>query len=445
MTQKKKSLNAVFEDYETKPVPEEKRGHWWGQGMVWTGIAFCLIAFVVGGQLGAAMDFKSVVIAVISGALILTAIASLVGVIGARTHLTATMTARFSLGVYGAKIFGIVIMLSNFGWYGYQCNYFGSSAVYIIQLFTENAGTVVMWTLIGGFLMCVTAIIGFKGIKWLSNIGVPLLFILVFVAFFITLRNVPMETVTAASQAAGLTKAMTIPAAMTTVIGSFVTTACYIPDISRYSKRDKDAVVGSFIGFLISFCIIQLIGAYFACAYGTADLSDIFINKVGLGVFAGFVLIVATWTTNDNNLYSAILGLSNAIGTDRIPRWLLTAIFGILSTILGAFGLVNYFIGFLNILGVCIPPFGAAMIVDYYIYNRTNGLYQYENIEKLPNIRIVPFVSAAFGIVIGLLCTYTTIFAGLTAFLSASIISMIATLLCQIVLAAATKKGTFTV
>lgn len=35
------------------------------------------------------------------------------------------------------------------------------------------------------------------------------------------------------------------------------------------------------------------------------------INILGFGYVAALIIIIATWTTNDNNLYQSTLGLTN--------------------------------------------------------------------------------------------------------------------------------------
>lgn len=440
MADKLTKEKEVFEDYETSPVPEEKRYRWYSQGMVWAGIAFCLVAFAIGGQLAAAMDFKNFILSVIIGALILLFFASTFGIVGARTHLPSAFTSRFSLGVNGAKIFGLIICISDFGWFGYQCNYFGGSVVTIGKLFNLNLGTPMLWAIIGGLAMMVTAIIGFKGIKYLSDFGVPLLFLLVFIALGITLKNIPFSTIHATAVANPMT--LTLPAGITMVVGTMITTTSMLPDISRYCKKDSDAFLGSLIGFFICMPIILFLGGLYYYAYGTADLNEIFIAKCNLGVFAGITLIIATWTTNDNNLYSSALGLSNAIGESvKIPRWLMTAIVGLISTACGVLGIVDHILGFLSLLGVCLPPVMAAVITDYYLYNKKTGLYSYEKAEKLPKWRLIPCLSALFGIGAGLLCNYTSVLAGLTAILPAAIVAMLAAFLFMVIVNAITKKG----
>ncbi len=215
-----------------------------------------------------------------------------------------------------------------------------------------------------------------------------------------------------------------------------------IPDFSRFSKKDSDAVSGCILGFMISFPVILLLGGYFYYAYATSDLCSIFITQCGLGVLAAFILIVSTWTTNDNNLYSSVLGITNALdGKVKMPRWLLTVIVGIISTLLGAAGIIDHFTSFLNLLGVLIPPTAAAIIFDYYLYNSKSGLYNYDKVGKLPAFRVNVCVSAVVGIVIGLLCNYTGIFAGVLAVLPACIVAMLGTLIALVIINAVTGKG----
>ena len=429
----------VFEDYETSPVPEEKRYSWYSQGMVWAGIAFCLVAFAIGGQLAAAMDFKNFIWSLIIGALILLFFAAAFGVVGARTHLPSAYTSRFALGVNGAKIFGLIIAISDFGWFGYQCTYFGGSVVTIGQLFNANLGSPLLWAVIGGLAMMITAIIGFKGIKYLSDFGTPLLFLLVFIALGITLKHVPFSEIHAAAVANPIS--ISLPAGITMVVGMMITTTSMLPDISRYCKRDRDAFIGALIGFSIAMPLIMFIGGLFYYAYGTADLNEVFITKCNLGVFAGITLVIATWTTNDNNLYSSCLGLSNALGEkNKIPRWGLTLIVGLISTACGVLGIVDHILGFLSLLGVFMPPIMAAVIADYYLYNRNSDAYDYSISSKLPGWRLIPCLSALFGIVVGILCNYTTVFAGILTVIPASIVAMLAAALFMVIANTITKK-----
>lgn len=435
----------VFEDYEDKPVPKEAQYKWYSQGMVWVGCAFCLPCFSLGATMADAMPFGQVVLSCILGSAILWLIACAFGLLGARTHLPSALTSRFALGVGGSKIFGLLVAASLFGWFGYQCTYFGSSAVTTLEMFGINAGSPMLWACIGGVAMMITAIVGFKGIKWLSNIGIPLLFIILAAAMVITVKNVGFNSIIANAKAAPST--MTVPAGIAFVVGGWITATCMLPDISRFSAREKDATIGCTIGFLISYPLILLIGAFFTYAYHSTDICAIMIKDCGLGILAAITLIIATWTTNDNNLYSAVLGIVNALPegfTKKIPRWVLTIFVGVVSLILAVCGVVDQLLPFLNFLGAIFPPIAFAIIFDYYIYNQKNGLYSFANVKNIPAWRMNTGIAALAGMIVGFLCAYTSVFAGLLTFLPSAVLSAIVVLIVLVVLNAANKKSTVT-
>lgn len=43
---------------------------------------------------------------------------------------------------------------------------------------------------------------------------------------------------------------------------------------------------------------------------------------------------------------------------------------GVFGSILGAFGMANYFVNWLNILGIGVPPMAGIILADYFIINK---------------------------------------------------------------------------
>lgn len=437
---------GIFEDYATRPVPEEKRFGWLSQGMVWSGVALCLAMFSVGGMLASAMDFNAFIIAVLLGSAIVTVIGSLTGFIGARTHMSSSFNARFALGVGGGKIFGLILAVSLFGWFGYQCYYFAGSMITTLGMFGFSGGSLSMWAIVGGLLMMITAVVGFGGITLLSNLGVPLLFLTVLIAAKITVGQVEFSVLQAAArQAAG---DMGLSSGIVMVVGSYISGACIISDISRFSKKTKDAVCGCLLGLMIGFPLLLLLGGFFYYSYGSTDLCEVLVTHCGLGLFVPFVILISTWTTNSLNLYSSVLGISNALDDYiKLPRWSLALAVGVISTILGALGIMDTFASFMNLLGVVIPPVAAVIIADYYFYNWNSGLYAYESVDKLENFRVNTCLSAIVGILVGLLCNYADIgfFRALCSVLPASILAMLASVIALIIYNTVTHSGRITV
>lgn len=396
---KEKTKNTeVLDDYEDRPVPEDKCFGWLEQGAIWLGSGFCLAAFSLGGSLALGLGFWNAVLAIVLGSAILTVVGCLIGAVGAKTHLATAMTSRFTFGVGGAKVFGLLIAISFFGWFGYQCSFFGQSAVAIINMATGMTVNETVLTVIGGLAMMITAIVGYRGIKMLSNVGVPLLFILVAVGLVMTLIKHPISAI-AASDAVG--EKISLGAGITMVVGSFIAGASCIPDFSRYSRKTSDAAKGCVLGYFIGYIAIVLTGAIFTYAFQENDFTDALISKLGFGYVAAIILIIATWTTNDNNLYSSVLGITNAIdGLFHVKRWKLTAVVGLISTAFGALGIVNVFVPFLNILGVAIPPLAAVVICDYYILHKKN--YTFSKISKMPVWNVNNCIAGVLGSLVGL-------------------------------------------
>lgn len=388
----------AFNDYEFSPVPDEKKNTWKSQVFVWLGVGFCLTAFTLGGQIALGLGFWPTVAAVLIGGIILTVVAALCGAIGVRSGLSSTVSSRFTFGKYGAMAFGIIVAVCNMGWFGYQCTFFGSS---IVSMFKLAAGIEVNRTIcviIGGLLMMITAIVGYKGIKMLSQIGVPLLFALVIAGVIATFIRIPATEILGATPTAPISFAT----AVSLMVGSFIVGVSIVQDFTRYSKTVKDSTIGVTLGFTIGYPAVVICGAIFASAFQTNDLSDVLINILGFGYIAAFIIVVATWTTNDNNLYQSTLGLTNTFhGLLKLPRWVITAICGIFATILGAIGMIDWLVPFLNLLCVLIPPIAGAMLADFYIL-KNDGKYTYENMDNIPDVRLDTGIGAIAGCLVGL-------------------------------------------
>ncbi len=388
----------AFNDYEFSPVPDEKKNTWKSQVFVWLGVGFCLTAFTLGGQIALGLGFWPTVAAVLIGGIILTVVAALCGAIGVRSGLSSTVSSRFTFGKYGAMAFGIIVAVCNMGWFGYQCTFFGSS---IVSMFKLAAGIEINRTIciiLGGLLMMITAIVGYKGIKMLSQIGVPLLFALVIAGVIATFIRIPATEILGATPTAPISFAT----AVSLMVGSFIVGVSIVQDFTRYSKTVKDSTIGVTLGFTIGYPAVVICGAIFASAFQTNDLSDVLINILGFGYIAAFIIVVATWTTNDNNLYQSTLGLTNTFhGLLKLPRWVITAICGIFATILGAIGMIDWLVPFLNLLCVLIPPIAGAMLADFYIL-KNDGKYTYENMDNIPDVRLDTGIGAIAGCLIGL-------------------------------------------
>lgn len=72
-----------------------------------------------------------------------------------------------------------------------------------------------------------------------------------------------------------------------------------------------------------------------------------------------------------------------------------------IATILGAIGMIDWLVPFLNILCVVVPPITGAMLADFYILKNADN-YRFELMDKIPNVRPDTSIGAIVGCLVGL-------------------------------------------
>lgn len=391
--------DELFGDYGSRPV-EQNKG-WLGQGIVWAGIVVALTAIMTGGLLAEGLGFRGMLIAATVGGLIHFVIGTLQGLIGQKTKLSTAFSTRFSLGNIGSRILSIFMAISLFGWFAFQASLFGLTAGTLMEDLAGIALDVRILIVAGGLVMMITAIAGFKGLSWLSKLTVPLIIILVIEGMRRTLTyHVGFAEITTAG---AIGTELSIAAGVSLVVGNNIIGDLITPDISRFSKSKKDTVLGVLFGYFIVYVPIVFTGAFFAYSFGDWNVVNVMLLNLGLGVVAAIVLIFSQWTTNDNNLYSATLSLSNIF--PKIPRWKYGVITGIIGTILASIEFFQYYEEFLNLLTSTIPVLGGVMLFDYYLLDKKE-LYSYNNLDKLKRVNPSGIIAIVVGLIIGQLFNY---------------------------------------
>ena len=391
-------LEALVKDYERAPVPEMRQKAWYNMGLVWGGVAACLACLMVGGIVGSMLTLGDAIIAIICGCLITTVIGSICSVVGGRLNLSTAMITRFAFGDLGVIIVALVLALGCYGWFAVQLGLFGETfkaSWGIMTGVTPGAMSLIVAIIIGGLLMISTAVFGYRALAWLSYIVVVPIVLLMIASLVIVLGAHPWSEL--------LAHAPATPAPMAVVIsiiaGGFMVGAVITPDVSRYAKSTGHSVGGVVLGFLVFQVVLMYVGAILAHAVGEWDVVKIMLG-LGWGLIAMLVLILAQWTTNDNNLYSAALAFS--VVFRRWPKWVLTLGAGIIGIILALWGIYGQFPQWLMFIGVLIPPIAGIYIADYFITNRE--FYKYENLPQVAKARSLMLLSWAVASFIGF-CT----------------------------------------
>ncbi len=353
-----KQKDRYIYDYEYEAVPNEVRKRWYVIALIWVAVGIDISGLFLGSYLSGGLSFGSAVSVTFIGSAILSLLAALCANVGFSSRFSTALLSVAVFGRWGGGLVNIILSISLVGWFAFQLDFFGEmleKSLYYYQLYIDRM--VILG--FGALLMAVTSIWGIRALGRLSIFSVPLMLMLIILGISIAARNegmvdVPLTIETSLSLGGGISY----------VISIWIMAAVMSPDIARYAKTRKDAILGAGIGFFFGNSIIILIALILTRLVGSNDLIEVFFS-IGLGISAIIVLIFAQWTTNNSNLISAALGLSIVIRS--IPRPILVILLATAGLGLAYNGMVVNFTAFLSLLGIFISPIAGVYLAEYYL------------------------------------------------------------------------------
>lgn len=399
MTALKGQASEILEDFSLQAVPIEKRRSWINLAVVWIGIAVVMSAIFRGMMVGMGLGkIPSVFLSYLLGEILLIAMMVFTGFIGARTGLSTPLIANFSFGRAGALFISASIALSLIGWFGVQAALFART----IQFFFNLKLYLPYLSLFCGLVMMIPAIFGIRGLSTLSWLSSPFMMVIFIIGVFkigfhflspeilqeLALNHSPDPYPLSTGEAASI------------VAGGFIVGATTSSDIFRYAKpKLKDIFLAATTAMLAS-AFLHIVGSVLSMSFGVYHerLPELIISPKYLGFgFIGFLaLLLAQWTTNDSNIYSAVLALNNIF---RWQRWKLTIVAGLLSSVLASLGILERLELFLVLLTVSIGPIGGIFLADYYLLGRLKRKDYEQKTHKFLNYKAlsVYIISVAVG------------------------------------------------
>lgn len=355
-------------EYSLSAVPSSKKTQGlWAAMVVLVGFTFFTPSMTAGGNLGIGMNMANFFSAMIIGNAFLGVYCGTLGYIGQKTGLTLDLLGHHSFGTTGSFLPSALISFTQIGWFGVGV------AMFAIPVSGLTGIPVWILIVITGIIMTLTAYYGIKALAVLGSIAVPLIAVLgVFslnwgitkVGGFMNIfpKNPAMP--------------MSLATGIAIVVGSFISGGTATPNFTRFSKSAKIAVVATVVAFFVGNSIMMIFGAVGGAVTGVADIFDILILQ-GLAIPAVITLGLNIWTTNNNALYTAGLGVSNITKVPMKPMVLLGGVVGTVTAV----WLYYNFVGFLNLLSGMIPPVGAVIILHYFTHKAeyTDKNYKYKD------------------------------------------------------------------
>lgn len=382
MEEKKVVVDA---DYAECAVPAEARRCGVTMFMIMLGFTFFSASMWVGQELADGLDFGGFICALLLGGAILGMYTGLLGFVGAKTGLSLDLLSRKAFGTKGSYLPSAMIAFTQIGWFGVGL------AMFAIPVANEvfKGGTATQWILviIAGICMTCSAYFGIKSLTVVSYIAVPLVAILGTIAMIMAVVKGDGTIIDQFAKSSG---SLTVIAGAGLVVGSFVSGGTATPNFTRFAKTGKAGFITTVVAFFIGNSLMFFMGGISSIFVGGNDIFEVMLN-LNLFYLAILVLGMNIWTTNDNALYSAGLGLANIFGQKKKPMVLIS---GIIGTVL-AIWLYWNFCSWLNVLNCTLPPIGIILVLDYFLNKK-----KYEDAEVTETVNWFSVLGVVAGAVV---------------------------------------------
>lgn len=329
---------------------------------LWFGAAVSISEILTGGLL-APLGFRNGLNAIIIGHIIGTTILVLGGIIGTEERLPSIMSTGISFGKYGACLFSALNVLQLLGWTAVMI-ISGARSVNEVTKALWSYDNIYLWSITIGGLICLWIYLGKDGMKKLNLIAVALLFFLTILLSTVVFKNSELFSKAAAGT-------MSFGAAIELNVVMPLSWLPLIADYTRFAKRKRDGVIGSFLGYFIGSSWMYIIGLGAAIVVGNPDPGAMML-AANLGFTALGIVILSTVTTTFLDAYSAGVTFQNIF--PKLNERKAALAMGIMGTLIAVIVPIEQYENFLYAIGSVFAPLFAVLLTDYFVIKENRKL-----------------------------------------------------------------------
>jgi cytosine permease len=351
-------------------------GHigWFSLATIWFGGVISVPALLVGATLISGLGFGPALLWSGLGFLMVGAAMALLGARAAQHRADTRALAARAFGETGARVvLGLVVGVPLMGWFGVQTAIAAGSLLHIVERSFGLRWSLPPVALVIGATMTLTAVAGFGAVKWLNYLAVPAKVALVGFGVAMALKTQGLAPVWAWTPEPA--RAIDPLTAIGMAVGFVAVAAVIAPDYARQARTGRDAALGCLLGLVPAAVALAAAGALLAIAQRTHDIVEIYA-RLGWPLLALSVLILATWTTNVMNVFSAGLALGGLLGWGQERRATATALAGLAGSALAAAGILDQLTNFLSLLTLTVMPIAGAMIASWWLLQAPAAPYR---------------------------------------------------------------------
>jgi cytosine permease len=366
--------HVLGDEYEHRPVPASARRSMFSVTMVWMGFPMIITGAMTGSILVLGMGFTNALWAMIIGNLFMLVYVGALGLLGTRRGTNFALLASIVFGRKGYVFASGLLSTLLLGWYAVQT---GITGALISSTYGLNY---IVMTVIAGALYIGITFIGVRGLHLIGLISIPLFVVLgVWVA-----ADAASTTTWAAIMAYpgnNGAASMSMGVGLTVVIALFIDAGTVTADFNRWAKDATSSIVATFSAFPVANLVAMLVGGVMTAALAVPDANPFGVDNMfgymngkqltWLSVLAFIFLYCNLGSVCAHCLYNSATGWSRIL---RSHMRLWAIILGAIGIVVAAGNVWAFFIEWLSLLGILVPPIGAIILVDQYMVRKESEI-----------------------------------------------------------------------
>lgn len=322
------------------------------------GGAICLPVFIIGHALAKTYGIYSAILAIFIGNLLLLSMGAVFAASIAEHKKSTAECAVQVFGSKGKKLFSSVMVLSMVGWFAIQLNIMSTS----LESFIGSDYNLVI-NLMLGTLITLVGIYGMKSLESLAALSMPVLILTIAYALYSVTDNPALEAQEEVLTFGGISL----------VLACGIACIIDLPTFFRMAKSKKDGIIAACLLFGCVLPLIESIGLYLFMYGSGENIVQVLAQETSPIFWKIWViafLILAGWTTNNANLYSAAISLKTL--APKIEDNKRIILIGFLGTLLSCLDLLNNLNVALDLMGILLGSMGAV-IVFYFAFRESEN------------------------------------------------------------------------
>lgn len=362
--------HVLGEEYEHEPVPLSARRSTFSVTTVWIGFPMIITGAMTGSILVLGMGFTNALWAMVLGNIIMFVYVAALGVLGTNRGMNFALLASIVFGRKGYMLASGLLSTLLLGWYAVQTGITGSliSTAYDLDY--------VAMTIVAGLLYIGITFVGVHGLHLIGLVSVPLFVLLGGWVVFDSASTTTWEAIFAYPGNNGAAS-MSMGIGLTVVIALFIDAGTVTADFNRWAKDARSSIIATFSAFPFANLCAMLVGGIMTAALAVPDANPFgadnmfgYMNAkqaMFLSLLAFLFLYLNLGSVCAHCLYNAATGWSRILNSRM--RVLAVAL-GAIGIAIAAGNVWAFFIQWLSLLGILVPPIGTIILVDQYLYRR---------------------------------------------------------------------------